>query len=125
MSEVHLNLVGATFGKLKVLSKDGSKWLCKCECGNITHQDSYNLTHGRALSCGCYRKERLVELHAANSTHSLHEYRDEYRKERREENKQASTCRFCKEDACYCTLLRKLYCDMEICNWWKPIEGRE
>lgn len=63
------DLVNKKFGKLLVLSShsdtyvtvNGRKvqrkyWDCKCDCGKITTVSSWNLTRGRAKSCGCLRK---------------------------------------------------------------------
>lgn len=59
------NLIGLTFGKLKVLSVDEeyekikksgdwhNKWLCRCECGNTVSVFGSNLTRLHTTSCGC------------------------------------------------------------------------
>lgn len=52
------DLTGQTFGKLTVLQKDNKigkriKWLCKCECGNLTVVQANNLKSGHTHSCGC------------------------------------------------------------------------
>ena len=33
------------------------KWLCQCDCGNITSVVSSSLRKGKTISCGCYEKE--------------------------------------------------------------------
>ena len=120
MERPDYKLEGLTFGKLTVVMKYDGKWLCKCECGEMTIQDTYNLTHGRVISCGCFRKESIAKRSAGAK--KLQEKKEQYRKEQREENKQACTCRFASKTALSCTILRKLYCNMEICNFWKPQE---
>lgn len=58
-----VDLTGERFGRLTVVSRNGSKgnsatWNCKCDCGNdcvITHRE---LVSGDTKSCGCIRKER-------------------------------------------------------------------
>ena len=56
--------IGDKIGKLKVLQQDimtdrGQKWLCECECGNLTSVREDNLEVGRiegkggTRSCGC------------------------------------------------------------------------
>ena len=58
-----IDLTGKRFGRLTVVSRNGSKnnsatWNCKCDCGNdcvITHRE---LVSGDTKSCGCIRKER-------------------------------------------------------------------
>lgn len=36
-------------------------WRCICDCGNETRSLSSDLKRGKALSCGCLRKERSIE----------------------------------------------------------------
>ena len=62
------NLVGQKFGRLLVLcddmtrSGDGTiKWKCRCDCGNIVHVSTTNLTSGNTRSCGCLQRERVSE----------------------------------------------------------------
>ncbi len=55
---VPLQLTGKRFGMLKVLSKDsgngnGSRWLCRCDCGSVHSVLGYNLNAGKTNSCGC------------------------------------------------------------------------
>ena len=49
------DLTGQKFGKLVALSynKQKAKWLCQCDCGNITFVSSSNLNSGGTQSCGC------------------------------------------------------------------------
>lgn len=37
------------------------KWLCRCECGNLTKVDSSALRRGTTLSCGCLQKEKASQ----------------------------------------------------------------
>lgn len=65
------NLEGEKFGRLLVLDlapKIGKRvaWNCLCECGNKTVVMSCNLTTEHTQSCGCYKKERMIE---GNITH--------------------------------------------------------
>lgn len=54
-----IDLTGKTFGLLTVISKDQpahdgkAKWICRCECGNLTSVLSESLRNGRTKSCGC------------------------------------------------------------------------
>lgn len=54
-----IDLTGQKFGKLTVIkrvenNKDyGSKWLCKCDCGNEVIVFSNNIRRGNTQSCGC------------------------------------------------------------------------
>ena len=36
------------------------RWRCVCECGNEVFTDSYSLGSNKIKSCGCYRKEKLL-----------------------------------------------------------------
>ena len=58
------DLVGQTFGRLRVTERLGAKegqkqvyWRAKCECGNFTTAHTYTLRSGEVLSCGCLRRE--------------------------------------------------------------------
>jgi hypothetical protein len=60
-------LAGAKFGRLTVISRvEGARgkprWHCVCSCGNPFEAQGGNLTSGRALSCGCLRREKLRAL---------------------------------------------------------------
>lgn len=61
------DLTGQRFGKLVALKEDGrtkqgqAKWLCQCDCGNITSVASSSLTGGLTKSCGCYNVEKTTE----------------------------------------------------------------
>lgn len=69
------DITGSVFGWLRVLRADHSspertKWVCFCDpslggCGNETITTSGRLNKGRAVSCGCLRRSRLL----AQTTH--------------------------------------------------------
>lgn len=59
-----IDITGQKFGRLTVLyklhnyhKKDGSYWLCVCDCGNIAEIRGGNLRHNITKSCGCWLKE--------------------------------------------------------------------
>lgn len=68
------DLVGMTFGRLTVVSRDGvdrtgnSRWICKCECGVVKSILAVHLKSGETISCGCYRKE-YASTHPNNFRH--------------------------------------------------------
>lgn len=69
------DLVGKRFGKLVVVGRDYSyisnkhtKWLCKCDCGNIKSVFRNSLIGGRTNSCGC---EQYKGKNGINKTHGL------------------------------------------------------
>ena len=48
------DITGQKFGKLTAIEYiDGSKWLCKCECGSTTIVNTNHLKSGHTISCGC------------------------------------------------------------------------
>lgn len=56
------NLDGQKFGRLTALEYlMGSKYLCKCDCGNTTVVDTYRLKNGKTQSCGCLRQETAAK----------------------------------------------------------------
>lgn len=55
---INKDIVGQTFGRLTVLDEyekipNGTKWKCKCECGNEVYVYRGKLTTGHTKSCGC------------------------------------------------------------------------
>lgn len=65
------------YGKLtpiKILYSKKSKkyWLCKCDCGNTTVSEEYNLKSGNTKSCGCLRYE-ISKFN--NQKHGLYKHR--------------------------------------------------
>lgn len=61
-----VDLIGKTFGRLKVIDKMGIKntnrtYLCECSCGEILEIVGSELTQGRSQSCGCLQKELMSE----------------------------------------------------------------
>lgn len=60
-----VDLLGQKFGKLSVISYQGSKngravWLCRCDCGNEVEVLSSYLKTGDTKSCGCVMSYREV-----------------------------------------------------------------
>lgn len=72
---VYVNLVGQKFGRLTVLEDVGRNkqkkviWKCLCDCGNTVDVMAGNLQRGTTQSCGCYRRERLSEIHSGENSH--------------------------------------------------------
>lgn len=59
---VLIDLTGQKFGRLTVISRNGSaggkrKWLCECDCGNTTTVTTTDLRSGHTTSCGCFHRE--------------------------------------------------------------------
>lgn len=59
---------GQKFGRLTALyrlhnyHKQGTYWLCVCDCGNIAEVKSSKLGIGHTKSCGCLQKETVSKL---------------------------------------------------------------
>jgi hypothetical protein len=70
-----VNLVGNKYGKLTVIAFAGVRnerttWKCLCECGNEVIVYRNNLRpEGHTQSCGCFKKQRMVE---GSLTHGHH-----------------------------------------------------
>lgn len=62
------DLTGQKFNKLTVLKRanDSAKWICLCDCGNLTEVTTSHLRSGHTKSCGCLKIEqaesRLIDL---------------------------------------------------------------
>lgn len=69
-----VEMAGRKFGKLTVVRIDhrntgrGVYWFCECDCGGTTVVEGGNLRSGHTKSCGCYHKERTVELYFKDLT---------------------------------------------------------
>ena len=63
MPHAIIDLSGMRFNKLVVLKQEGRNnqnkplWLCKCDCGNLTHVSRRRLIKGYTKSCGCFQRE--------------------------------------------------------------------
>ena len=72
-----VNLVGQRFGRLLVLEEDmtnnkkKAKWICKCDCGNITSVYGYNLKNGNTKSCGCQYADRKGKKNPAYKQNAI------------------------------------------------------
>lgn len=66
----HATLTGQRFGLLTVVgmedSNPGIKWVCKCECGNVTKVTSHELTNGDTKSCGCNQYKSRLPTHVTH-----------------------------------------------------------
>lgn len=77
------NLVGETFGYLKVIKKDKpyrtlkgipmAKWICECKCGNVVSIRQTHLLNKATTSCGCFAKEKAREIHKKINKYEIKE----------------------------------------------------
>lgn len=63
------NLIGQRFGRLTVIEKTKERkhgnvvWKCKCDCGNEHFAYTNLLTSGGCVSCGCFHKDKMSQVH--------------------------------------------------------------
>lgn len=75
-----LELLGQTFGRWSVIERGGKasngkhRWVCKCECGNVSEVTGTDFKTGHSKSCGCLNIEILRDIH---TTHGMR-YSSEY-----------------------------------------------
>lgn len=68
-----IDITGKRFGKLVAIRRvenTDNCWLFKCDCGNEKVMRKINVTRGKAVSCGCYRKEIFSQQHLKNIKYS-------------------------------------------------------
>ena len=68
-----VDITGLRFGRLVALEraeqvlypcgKHITKWLCRCDCGNLIKVNLCALSTGNTKSCGCLQPERCSETH--------------------------------------------------------------
>ena len=68
-----IDLTGRQFGRLTVIGRyesscHNTRWLCKCECGEVRVVYGNHLRSGRTKSCGCLNKEMAVDQMRINAT---------------------------------------------------------
>ncbi len=68
-----IDLMGQRFERLTVVQKAETtnkcaRWICKCDCGNITNVAGQELRRGRVKSCGCLRTDMLKGKSLINKT---------------------------------------------------------
>lgn len=73
-----IDLASQKFGKLQVLCVDTNpsnktkRWLCRCDCGNITTAKTNELTSGHKTSCGCKKQNYFRKVHGQSGTRLHH-----------------------------------------------------
>ena len=90
------DLTGQRFGRLTVIkrvesNKSGTRWLCKCDCGNETVALAPNLKRGNTSSCGCLKKEKMSKLnikHGKTHTRLFYTWQNMMRRCRDPKNKE-------------------------------------
>lgn len=49
-------------------TRNERKWLCRCDCGTERYVLERSLLYGGSVSCGCFRKERALEVNSPDLT---------------------------------------------------------
>lgn len=59
-----IDLSGKDIGELRVIeyNKQKKKWLCICSCGKEVFKRSWDIRHGKAVTCGDKKKHRSKKL---------------------------------------------------------------
>lgn len=78
------DITGQRFGHYTVLGLSNKKyknnvrlWTCQCDCGAIRENTAYDLTHGKAQSCGCVKsrgEESIAKILTENHINFQKEY---------------------------------------------------
>lgn len=61
-----IDMRGERYGRLVVVARAvqdkarGSRWLCRCDCGNETTVQRWSLLRGDTRSCGCLQRESIA-----------------------------------------------------------------
>jgi hypothetical protein len=64
-----IDITGRRYGRLTALYRDGYSegwqivWVCRCDCGNVVRIEKNNLMRGYTRSCGCLRRDLLLQRH--------------------------------------------------------------
>lgn len=73
-----IDMTGRVIGRWSVIEECGrdsrgrSLWRCRCECGNEAIVRGDSLRSEDTTSCGCYKRDRVVEAH---TTHGMNKTR--------------------------------------------------
>ena len=50
-------VTGQRFFRLTFIRRDGTSWICRCDCGNEVRRLASNVRRGLTKSCGCLKRE--------------------------------------------------------------------
>lgn len=64
-----IDVTGRQFGRLKVLYRESSAWMCLCTCGNKKPVSYNSLAEGKVKSCGCLHREMARDKGFRNRKH--------------------------------------------------------
>lgn len=69
-----IDITGQRFGRLLVLKYSGGLWQCQCDCGVIKGIVGYELLSGKTKSCGCLKRERIINRSTTHGKRKTPEY---------------------------------------------------
>ena len=76
-----IDISGQKYGRLTALyrlhnyHKNGTYWLCVCDCGNLSEVNIKDLRKGNTKSCGCLRGNHCSKIHLSRGKPSKHGYK--------------------------------------------------
>lgn len=73
-----IDLTGYRFGRLFVVRRaqgKSTRWLCRCDCGEVATVMSQKLRIGNTSSCGCLQRELLAARNRTHGKSRTKEYR--------------------------------------------------
>ena len=106
-------MIGKRFGRLTVIAEGGrtksgnARWVCKCDCGNVSVVSGSYLRSGHTKSCGCISRENVTVRNTTHGKRNTRLYRIWHGMK--------SRCYFCKNPN---------FCDygargITVCDEWK------
>ena len=66
--------VGDKLGRLVILSKQGKKFCCQCDCGTIKNISCRSIELGKVRSCGCLQKDLFRKEITKHGKYGTKEY---------------------------------------------------
>lgn len=75
-----INILGQKYGSLEVIGggeyvNGATKWICKCDCGNIVTVRRTDLVNGKQKTCGCGKSKRMTEMNTKHGDCNTRLYR--------------------------------------------------
>lgn len=69
---------GCVFGRLTAIQQSDTKktdWVFQCSCGNLCTKRVYNVVYGATKSCGCLKREILMQQNTSHNRIYTKEYK--------------------------------------------------
>lgn len=83
MKHSRIDITGQRFNRYLVMGfsyvKNGrAYWKCKCDCGVIKNVSGTSLRNGNTQSCGCFCRERSIEVNSGVRSHMFGKKRPQH-----------------------------------------------